>query len=184
MRELIEAGRSFDQALEEVKASTVFTTHTPVPAGHDAFPFSLIEKYFAAYWPTLGLDRERFLALGAHQEAWGPAFNMTALALRLSGHRNAVSRRHGEIARRMWRSLWPTLQEPEVPIVSVTNGVHVPSWVAPEIDRLYQKYLGKDWIDRHDDPALWKGVEAIPDEALWEAHRALKLRLLRFLRGR
>lgn len=187
VRELMEAGRDFDRAVEEVRATTVFTTHTPVPAGHDAFPFSLVEKYLqqvGAYWLSLGGDRDRLLALATHQEPWGPAFNMTALALRLSGHRNAVSRRHGEVSRRMWRPLWPALPENEVPIVSITNGVHVPSWVAPELDRLYQTYLGKDWVARHDDPALWQGVEAIPDEELWEAHRALKLRLLRFVRDR
>ena len=187
VRELMEAGRAFDQAVEEVRATTVFTTHTPVAAGHDAFPFSLVEKYLkhvGAYWPNLGTDRERLLALAIHQEPWGPAFNMSALALRLSGHRNAVSRRHGEVSRRMWRALWPSLPENEVPIVSVTNGVHVPSWVAPEFDRLYRVHLSKDWIARHDDPVLWEGVEAIPDRELWEAHRALKLRLLRFLRDR
>lgn len=187
VRELMEAGRTFDQAVEEVRATTVFTTHTPVPAGHDAFPFSLVEKYLkhvGAYWPNLGRDRERLLALATHQELWGPAFNMSALALRLSGHRNAVSRRHGEVARRMWRALWPSLPENEVPIASVTNGVHVPSWVAPEFDRLYRVHLSKDWMARHDDPVLWEGVEVIPDRELWEAHRALKLRLLRFLRDR
>ena len=187
VRELMEAGRTFDQAVEEVRATTVFTSHTPVPAGHDAFRFSLVEKYLkhlGAYWPDLGRTRDRLLSLATHQEPSGPGFNMTALALRLSGHRNAVSRRHGEVSRRMWRPLWPSLPETEVPIASVTNGVHVPSWVAPEFDRLYRVYLSKDWIARHDDPVLWEGVEAIPDRELWEAHRALKLRLLRFLRDR
>jgi starch phosphorylase len=183
-RELVEAGASFDRAAEEIKASTVFTTHTPVPAGHDAFPFPLIEKYFAKYWPSLGLDRERFLALGATEGPWGSAFNMTALALRLSGHRNAVSRRHGEVSRRMWRSLWPSAREDDVPIISVTNGVHVPTWVAPEFARVFQTYLGQEWLSHHDDASLWERVSAIPDRELWDAHRRLKERLVMFVRDR
>jgi starch phosphorylase len=184
VRELVEAGRRFEEAVDEVRGSTVFTTHTPVAAGHDAFPFPLIDKYLAAYWPTLGIDRERFLALGAHPGEWGPAFNMTALALRLSGRRNAVSRRHGEVSRRLWRGLWPAVSEREVPIVSITNGVHLPSWVAPELGRLYRDHLGPGWLDRHDDPATWRGLDAMPDRELWDAHVALKRRLLTFLRER
>ena len=184
VRELVTAGRRFEEAVDEVRASSVFTTHTPVAAGHDAFPFSLIEKYLAAYWPELGLDRERFLALGAPPEGWGSAFNMTALALRLSGRRNAVSQRHGEVSRRMWRGLWPTASELEVPIMSITNGVHLPSWVAPELGRLYRDYLGPGWLDRHDDPATWRGLDAMPDRELWDTHVALKLHLLIFLRER
>jgi starch phosphorylase len=172
----------FPQAVEAVRAASVFTTHTPVPAGHDAFPFGLVEKYLAAYWPTLGLDRDRFLALGAHQEPYGMAFNMSVLAFRLCGRHSAVSRRHAEVSRRMWAALWPDREE--APIVAVTNGVHVPSWIAPEMDALFQRHLGADWAARHDDPALWKKVEAIPDAELWETHLALKRRLHRFLLGR
>jgi starch phosphorylase len=183
VREQVEAGTPFETAIEAVRRSTVFTTHTPVPAGHDAFPFSLVEKYLAAYWPTLGLDRERFLALGAHQEAWGSAFNMSALAFRLSGRHSAVSRRHAATSRHMWRALWPGTTEAEIPIVAVTNGVHVMSWIAPEIDGLFRRHLGADWIDRHDDEALWEGIERIPDRDLWEVHLQLKLRLHRYLLG-
>ena len=140
----------------------------------------MVEKYLAAYWPTLGLDRGRFLALGA----WEGAFNMTALAFRLSGHRSAVSRRHGEVARRMWHGLWPEGPEAAVPIVSITNGVHVPSWVAPEMAALYRRYLGPDWLARHDDPTTWTAVAEIPDAELWAARRTLKEHLLRLLRER
>ncbi len=195
VRELVAAGVPFDEAVARVRATTVFTTHTPVPAGHDVFAFGLIEKYLGAYWPTLGLDRERFLALGADHESWGSAFNMTALALRLSGRRNAVSRRHGEVTRRMWRGLWPEAaaasgsaagagSEDAVPIMSITNGVHVPSWVATEMDGLFRRYLGEDWVARHDDPALWAQVADIPDEALWEVRCRLKRTLLDFLQDR
>ncbi|HEU5322020.1 MAG TPA: alpha-glucan family phosphorylase, partial [Methylomirabilota bacterium] len=185
LRELVTAGMPFDEAVARVRATTAFTTHTPVAAGHDVFPFGLVEKYLAPYWPALGLDRERFLALGAHQEAWGAGFNMTALALRLSAHRNAVSRRHGEVARRMWRGLWPeAASEHAVPITTVTNGVHVPSWVATEMDHLFRRYLGEDWAARHDDPAPWARLADVPDEALWEVRRGLKRTLLEFLRDR
>ena len=183
VRELVEAGTSFESAIEAVRRSSVFTTHTPVPAGHDAFPFALVEKYLAAYWPTLKLDRERFLALGAHTESWGSAFNMSALAFRLSGRQSAVSRQHAKTSRRMWQSLWPEAREGEVPIVAVTNGVHVPSWIAPELDALFRRHLGPDWIERHDDPALWEGMARIPDRDLWEVHLQLKMRLHRFLLG-
>jgi starch phosphorylase len=184
LRELIEDGAPLMQAVERVQASTVFTTHTPVPAGHDAFPFSLVEKYLASYWPTLGLDRDWFLGFGAHDDGEGRRFNMTALALRLSGHRTAVSRRHAEVSRRMWRSLWPGTQEERVPIEPITNGVHVPSWVAPELDRLYRAHLGEDWVARHADPHLWAGIEGIPDAALWQAHQAAQRRMLDFIRYR
>jgi starch phosphorylase len=184
VREQVEAGTSFDQAVQKVRRSSVFTTHTPVPAGHDAFPFALVEKYLAAYWPTLGLDRDRFLALGAHSEPWGTAFNMSALAFRLSGARSAVSRRHAEVSRRMWAPLWPGTPEERVPIVPVTNGVHVPSWVAPEFDALFRRHIDEAWLERHDDPALWERIADVPGRELWETHRRLKARLQRFLRER
>jgi starch phosphorylase len=171
VRELVQAGSSFDQAVESVRKSTVFTTHTPVPAGHDVFPAGLVEKYLGGYRTALGLDRERVLALGEHGESGRGVFNMTALALRLSGRANAVSHRHGQVSRRLWRGLWPGIPEDRVPIASVTNGVHVPSWVAPEIDQLYRAFLGERWRDRHDDMALWDGVARIPDRTLWDAPR-------------
>jgi starch phosphorylase len=170
-----------------VRASTVFTTHTPVAAGHDAFPFPLVENYVSRlgeYGAAVDAYRDRIYSMATHPAAWGPAFNMTALALRLSGHVNAVSRRHGEVSRAMWRDLWPGLPENEVPIGSITNGVHVPTWISGEMDRLYRSKLGEDWIARHDDPALWEGVAAIPDEMLWEVRRTLKAALVHFLRDR
>ncbi len=185
IREFVEQGLSFQEATERIRATTIFTTHTPVPAGHDVFPFQLIEEHFSHYWPQLGLSREEFLALGAHHEPWGEGFNMTALALRLSGYRNGVSQLHGEVSRKMWRSVWPDVPDEErVPITSVTNGVHVPTWVAPEMDRLYDKYLGPDWVERHDDPALWERVLEIPDDELWAVHQQLKRKLMSFIRER
>jgi glycogen phosphorylase len=187
VRELMAAGVAFDPALAAVRATTVFTTHTPVAAGHDAFPLAMIEHYLrhvGAYWPTLGADRERMLTLSLHRGPGGPAFNMTALALRLADHRNAVSRRHGAVSRRMWRGLWPGSPEESVPIVAITNGVHVPTWVADEMDAVYRRHLAPDWVHRHDEPALWRGVAGIPDVELWAARCALKHRLAHYVRER
>jgi starch phosphorylase len=185
IRGLVQSGMSFSEAADFVRSTTIFTTHTPVPAGHDVFSFPLVEQHFHNYWGSLGLDREQFMALGSHPDTHGGAsFNMTALAMRLAGRRNGVSQLHGQVTRRMWHSMWPEVSEDEVPITSVTNGVHTPTWVAPEMDRLYAKYLGSDWRDRHDDQTMWQRVHDIPDEELWNAHQHLKHKLLNFMRER
>src|SRR5438094_7496729 len=137
IRDLTEHGSSFDEALEEIRRSTVFTTHTPVPAGHDAFPFHLVEKHLAGCWGTLGPNRDRFLALGAYDNGSGSQFNMTALALRSAANANAVSRLHGQVTRAMWGSIWPNVPEAERPVQSVTNGVHVPTWIANDLAELF-----------------------------------------------
>ena len=180
IRELVRDGHSFDQASEAVRESAVFTTHTPVPAGHDAFSFDMVEKYFANYYDKLGLTRQQFMELGAHDGK----FNMTVLALRTTGHRNGVSRLHGQVSRRMWRTLWPDIAEDRVPIGSITNGVHAPTWIAPELSLLLDRYLGEDWVERHDDADLWQGVFDIPDEEFWDVHLRLKRKLLAFVRER
>jgi starch phosphorylase len=185
IRGLVQHGMSFADAADFVRSTTVFTTHTPVPAGHDAFSFHLVEQHFHGYWESLGLDRERFLALGSHSDGYGGVnFNMTALALRMAGMRNGVSQMHGRVSRAMWHSLWPDVTEDEVPITSVTNGVHTPTWVAPEMDRLFSKYLGHDWRDHHDDQTLWARILDIPDVELWNAHLQLKHKMLNFMRER
>jgi starch phosphorylase len=154
IRATAATGKDFAAACEKNINTTIFTTHTPVAAGHDVFPFQLIEKHFHSYWPDLGLDRDAFFQLGIHPEKPGAGFNMTAFALRLSGYRNAVSKRHAQVSREMWRSLWPDVSEDQVPIDYVTNGVHVPTWIEPKIKLLLDKYLGADWLDKHDDPAI------------------------------
>src|SRR5262249_4495699 len=121
LREYVADGCSFDEPAERVRRSTVFASPTPVPAGHAGFPPSVIDRYFSHFWPQLGLDRDEFLALGRHI-ATGDGFNLTALSLRLAGHRNGVSERHGEITRGMWHDLWPEEPADRVPITSVTNG--------------------------------------------------------------
>ncbi len=184
LRECMQTGMSFDEAQTAVRQSTIFTTHTPVPAGHDAFSFLLVDRYLHNYWADLGIERERFLALGAHREPWGEVFHMTVLALHLAGWCNGVSQAHGEVSRRMWQSLWPDTPAEKTPIIHVTNGVHTPTWVAPELHTLYDKYLGPDWVKRHDQPALWQRIHDIPDEELWAVHSRLKHKLVSFVRER
>jgi glycogen phosphorylase len=184
IRDLIEQGSSFDQALEEIRRTTVFTTHTPVAAGHDAFPFSLVEKHLTGCWGTLGAHRDRFLALGGYDNGAGPQFNMTALALRSAGEVNAVSQRHRQVTRSMWAAIWPDSAEAERPVRWVTNGVHVPTWISADLSDLFRKYLGSDWLDRHDDPALWEGILTIPDPELWSVRQALRRYLFAFVRER
>ena len=184
IRDLCEAGYAFDAALEEVRRTTVFTTHTPVAAGHDAFPFPLVEKHLAGAWGELGAYREKFFALAHFDGGDGPMFNMTALALRTAGAINGVSALHGEVTRRMWGGIWPGVPPERLPIRSVTNGVHVGTWMSAEIRALLDRYVGPDWIDRHDDPAVGDAVLRIPDEDLWEARQALRAFLFHFVRER
>ena len=184
IREEIVKGTPYQEAAQKIRRSTIFTTHTPVPAGHDAYSASLIEKYFSNYWPLLSLSQEGFWAMGQHHETWGDSFNMTALALRFSEGHNAVSVLNGKISRKMWQCLWPDHQEEDVPISAITNGVHVPTWVALELRQLYEKYLSPDWINQHDDPALWDKIFDIPDRLFWKKHLFLKRKLLRFMQER
>ena len=184
IRDLCEAGASFEKALDEVRRTTVFTTHTPVAAGHDAFPFSLVETHLAGAWGDLGGYREQFLALGHHDNGSGAMFNMTALAMRASGAINGVSRLHGEVTRQMWQTIWPGVPGEKLPIRSITNGVHVSTWVSSEIGALLERHLGPNWLDAHDDPAVIDRVMDIPDDELWAARQALRLFLFNFIRER
>jgi len=183
-REHVEAGKSFEKAIALTRAQNVFTTHTPVPAGNDEFPLWLVDKYLAALWPQLGLDRDQFVDLARHQQNWGETFSMPILALRLSEGRNAVSELHGRVSRRMWHFLWPEQDEDDVPITSVTNGVHTANWMARRLGLLYDRYLGPDWRERLDDPTLWDGLDLIPDEELWAVRTHLKRKLSFYVQER
>ncbi len=183
IREMLERGRTFDDALQEIRETTIFTTHTPVPAGHDAFPFHLVEKHLAGAWGTLGPHRDQFLALGAHDSGAGVQFNMTALALRSAAKVNAVSKLHGDVTRGMW-DIWPGVAEADRPVAYVTNGVHVPTWMAAELVDLFTKHFGADWRARQDDPALWESILSIPDEELWAVRQSLRRHLFAFVRER
>ncbi len=184
IRDLCEQGWSFDAALEEVRRTTVFTTHTPVAAGHDAFPFDLVETHLAGAWGDLGDYREQFFELARYDSGSGPLFNMTALALRTAGAVNGVSQLHGEVTKRMWHPIWPATSIEQLPVKSVTNGVHVPTWMSSEIAALLEKHLGADWLDHHDDPAFCEGVLRIPDAELWAVRQSLRDFLFTFIRER
>lgn len=178
-REIEQTGKSFYDIEAGVRNACVFTTHTPVPAGHDVFSPDLMDSYFAHYWPQMKLSREQFLALGAKRlgDPWEP-FSMTVLALRLGRAANGVSELHGSVSRQMWTSLYPDRPVDRVPIGHITNGVHAPTWTAPLMADLYAQYLGGDWQTRAIDPAMWGQVDQIPDEEIWWRHQVLKERLV------
>jgi glycogen phosphorylase len=182
---MIEHNIPFYQALQLSAASNVFTTHTPVPAGNDAFSPELMRQYFDGYMRELKISVDDLMKFG---RAWNntPAdpFSMTILALRISRRSNGVSAIHGEVSRKMWNCVWPNAPIREVPISSVTNGIHLHTWLAPEMRDLYEKYFGPGWQDRISDPDLWRRVSDIPDEELWNTHVLLKKKLIDFVRRR
>jgi starch phosphorylase len=185
VRELVqESGLRFDEAVEAVRANTLFTTHTPVPAGNDAFDFQLVEKFFWQYWGQLGIDRDRFIQLARQDLPWGPQYSMTVLAIRLSAYANGVSKLHGEVSRAMWQFLWPDTPVAQTPIGHITNGVHVKTWLAQELETLYGRYLPTNWQDEVDDPAIWAHIDRVPAEELWAVHQVRKGKLVDFVRQR
>ncbi len=179
IRELVAQGYKFQEALHQVSARCVFTTHTPVKAGNDAFSHELMDKYFGGYYPQLGISREDFLNL-ANQDG---QFSMTVLGLRGSNQRNAVSKLHGQISREMWQFVWSNLPVDQVPISYITNGVHTATWLAPELAELFEQCLGKNWYGELDRPALWQNLKDV-EEKWWQIHVALKSKLLDFVRTR
>ncbi|MDO8567176.1 MAG: alpha-glucan family phosphorylase, partial [Dehalococcoidales bacterium] len=185
LREFMTEGKSFDEALSRVRAATVFTTHTPVQAGHDVFPMSAVEACCTNYCQSLGIDCGTLLNLGRQDDYGGtPMLNMTALAMRMSDQRCAVSALHEKVTKRMWHALWPNVPEDKVPITHVTNGVHVSSWIAPELFHLFVTYLGKDWINRQDDKRMWDKLMDIPDEEVWSVSQQLKRKLVGVIKDR
>jgi len=185
VREYMALGLSFEAAAEMVAQASVFTTHTPVPAGNDRFPPELMERYFAPFARDLGLAWKVFLALGREnpQDDREP-FCMTVLALRLSRANNGVSLLHGEVSRRMWAAVWPQFPVEDVPIAAITNGVHFPSWVAPDLSSLYDRFLGSSWREDPDHQKVGEKFGAIPDVELWRTHERLRERLVDFVRTR
>ncbi len=178
-------GISFTEAAAITSASNVFTTHTPVPAGNDYFAPVLMEKYFAAFWKKLGLSKKEFMALGRiNAENAEEHFCMTILALRMAAYANGVSRLHGEVARSMWQDVYPGVPLKEVPITSITNGVHTFSWVSPEMGQLFDRYLGPRWREDPTDRHIWQRALDIPDEELWRTHERRRARLVAFARKR
>jgi starch phosphorylase len=178
-------GLTFEEALEATRVNNVFTTHTPVPAGIDLFDPGIVYHYFTDFCRSAKIDFESFMALGRRNpKDGGEPLSMAILALNASAYRNAVSRLHRDVSQEMWHALWPTLPVWETPITSVTNGVHMPSWVNGDLADLYDQYLEPDWRNRWNDLPMWNLIKDIPDEELLEVHRRRKRRLIAFIRDR
>jgi glycogen phosphorylase len=180
-----EEGLTFDEAVPRVSRELVFTTHTPVPAGHDRFNSDLVEEHLGPLRERLGLSLERLLEIGRENPAnKDEDFCMTVLGFRMARRANAVSGLHGEVSRAMWKTLTPGKTEDSVPIGHIINGVHVPSWLAPQMFRLYDRHLGTNWHEHSSEARIWEGIENVDDGELWETHLSLKSRLLEFVRRR
>ena len=175
----------FDQAIEATASGNIFTTHTPVPAGIDRFPPDLVRHYLSGFAADMGVDVERVLALGrANPDDPNEPFSMAILALKLTRFANGVSKLHGDVARKMWRHLWPDVPLDEIPIGHVTNGVHVRTWISRDMGQLFDRYLGNRWARQNQDEKIWARAERIPDEELWRTHERRRERLVAFVRNR
>ncbi|HWA95543.1 MAG TPA: alpha-glucan family phosphorylase [Terracidiphilus sp.] len=182
---MVEEGINFEAAASMIPREVIFTTHTPVPAGHDRFSADLIEEHLGPLRDELGISHENLMGFGrVHTTDQSETFCMTVLGLKLSRRANAVSSLHGEVSRAMWWDLYPGKSQDAVPIGHITNGVHVPSWLAPQMGRLYDRHLGVDWQCRSGAARTWEGIESVDDAELWETHLALKARLIEFTRRR
>jgi starch phosphorylase len=181
LRELTVQGVPFSEAVSKVRGQGVFTTHTPVPAGHDAFSVEQLESCTGPIWKEMGVDRDTLFALGAHP-ALPDQFHMTVTSMRLSSRVNGVSRRHGQVSRNLWRDLWPGRPWEAVPVGHVTNGVHLATWMASPIMNLLETHLGHDWGNRLDESGFWDQVLTLDHRQLWEAHLRLKQILANFIR--
>ena len=174
---------SFEMAKEIATSKTVFTTHTPVPAGNDIFDIGLVERYFHSFWPKLGITREDFLKLGMKGgNSLENGFNMGILALRIAGKKNGVSKLHGEVSRELFADVWPNIAPDESPITYVTNGIHTCTWLAPNLKNLYNEYLIPYWQERIHEDIVWKKIDNIPDGELWDAHLQRKAKLMRLVK--
>jgi starch phosphorylase len=180
-----DEGLKFEEAIETVKANSFFTTHTPVPAGNDMFEAALVERYFGNYCREVGIPFERLLQLGRQNPSdTHEPFCMTVLALRLSAGANGVSKLHGEVARNMWNLTWKGIPEDEVPITSITNGIHTRSVISRDLSDLYDRYLGPGWVNSPDDHSIWQRIDDVPDTELWRTHERRRERLVNFARRR
>ncbi|MBI4651208.1 alpha-glucan family phosphorylase, partial [Candidatus Desantisbacteria bacterium] len=178
-----ENNLSFDEAYKACKASNIFTTHTSVPAGIDIFPPFLIEKYFNGFYQKMAIDFDTFMGLGRmNVPNNGEPFNMAILAIKTTVFRNGVSKLHGIVSRKMWKGLWPELNEEEIPIKSITNGVHVRSWISHEMENLLTRYLGPSWINNPADQSVWNNISKIPSSELWRVHERRRELLVVYVR--
>jgi len=181
----LKLGMSLEEAEKKVRSSTVFTTHTPVPAGNEVFDCERVEQFLKTYWESIGMSKEWFFKLAQETNATpADTFNMTILALRLAEYANGVSQLHGAVARRMWQGLWPNCPVNDVPITSITNGIHTRTWMADQMKNLLDRYLGSGWRYELTNTELWNTIYKIPDEKIWEVHQELKLLLIEEIRRR
>lgn len=176
VREYVQAGETVENARALVARHTVFTTHTPVPAGHDIFTDEQMDRYFEQYWPELKMTREEFYALGAHGDK--PGFNFTALAMRLADHRNGVSEKHGEVSREMWYDIFPDASPDNAPIRHITNGVHLRTWIGKHMREAYARYQPQYWKEQQEKEHVWDTILNIPDKEFWAAHILAKQSLI------
>ena len=174
----------FEEALETVAANSVFTTHTPVPAGNESFSIDLKERYFSDYWESIGLTKEEFMELGYVDEDDSDEFCLTVLALRLAQFSNGVSKLHGDVSSEMWEDVWPGVPKDENPIDYITNGIHTLTWLAPEWEEVLDEYVGEEWRNNIEDEEMWQAVEDIPEEEFWQIHKDLKGQLIEHVRDR
>lgn len=185
IREFVQnKGMTFAEAIKASASNGIFTTHTPVAAGNDAFSFDLMVQYFKNFWPSLGLSQDEFLGFARQEQSWGASYSMTVLAIKTSSKRNGVAALHGTVSRRMWQFLWPDLDAEDTPITHITNGVHSPTWAAPALTNLYARYLGKDWLADIDNTAMWEKLANVPDAELWQVHQELKDSLIAYTRDK
>ncbi len=185
MRDLLQDGRTWDEAMKTIKGDTVFTTHTPVPAGNEVFDVPLVEKYLAPFAETMNVDKQRLIQLGmSYPDGGGQPFNLTALAIRMSRKVNGVSKLHGEVSSHMWHHLFEGKSAKDHPVGYVTNGVHVATWLGHDMRTLIEEEMGMDWTDHLADSAYWAKVRELPSEDLWAAHNHQKERMVRLVRSR
>ncbi len=172
------------EALQKVRETSVFTTHTPLQAATDVYNFDMMSSYFSDYWKRLGMSKEEFLNLGVNPEDKNSGFNMTVFGLKMCNQRNAVSKKHCEVTKEIWKSVFLLDDKNRVPIEYITNGVHIPTWLSDELYKNFDKVLGEEWLDMEDNPAIWSKVSQISDDELWEIHYNNKVKMVNFIRER
>ncbi len=179
-----DEGMGLDEAIEAVKRSSIFTTHTPLQAGTDVYGFDMMSHYFEEYWKRLGMDKERFMGFGINPDAPSAGFNMTVFGLRMCGYRNAVSRKHRDVTRTIWQKVFDHDASGGVPIDYVTNGIHLPTWLGDELFEELDRKLGENWLHMQDNPDIWSRIEELDDRNVWELHYTYKVRMVNFIRER
>ena len=177
-------GYTLDDAIEKVKQTSIFTTHTPLQAATDVYGFDMMSHYFEDYWKRLGMDRERFMDFGINPDATSAGFNMTVFGLKMCNHRNAVSKKHRDVTRAIWKNVFDHEDPKNVPIDYVTNGVHLPTWLGDELTEELDRVLGENWLNMQENEDIWSRIDELDDETIWRLHYTYKVRMVNFIRER